>query len=139
MLTSCVLRYKPSPASLSEAMSSGGASSPVIPVNGNGRRSKKEPPPQERFISCCFSFTIQRDLHGIPTLIAGMCVSCLTVYVSSSRGSVADRCRVLHPGFGRQLYPSLIWRILAGCGRRRGEGCDCRVFAFHVYIYIAYM
>ncbi|KAF8310413.1 hypothetical protein DL93DRAFT_2062069, partial [Clavulina sp. PMI_390] len=28
-------------------------------------------PPQERMINCCFSFTIQRDLHGIPTLIAG--------------------------------------------------------------------
>lgn len=40
----------------------------------NGRASRgKEPPLQERFINCCFSFTIQRDLHGIPTLIAGAC------------------------------------------------------------------
>jgi len=64
VLTSCVLRYKPAPSSLS------GASSNATP-NANTKKSSKEIPPQERFINCCFSFTIQRDLHGIPTLIAG--------------------------------------------------------------------
>src|ERR1700733_7532816 len=65
VLTSCVLRFKPAPSSLS------GASSNATP-NANMKKSRKEVPLQERFINCCFSFTIQRDLHGIPTLIAGM-------------------------------------------------------------------
>lgn len=76
VLTSCVLRYKPSPSSigLNSAPSSISSNNMQMKNGGGGggvRGRGKEPPLQERFINCCFSFTIQRDLHGIPTLIAG--------------------------------------------------------------------
>ncbi|EED79354.1 predicted protein [Postia placenta Mad-698-R] len=62
VLTSCVLRYKPS-------LPSSGATTP-------SRRSTQTPPKEEGFISCCFSFTIRRDPYGIPTLIVGNFIKC---------------------------------------------------------------
>ena len=61
VLTSCVLRYKP-------LLPSSGATTPA--------RGKEQPPNEEGFISCCFSFTIRRDPYGIPTLIVGNFIKC---------------------------------------------------------------
>ncbi|KAH9931557.1 uncharacterized protein B0H18DRAFT_1116342 [Fomitopsis serialis] len=63
VLTSCVLRYKPS-------LPSSGA---LTPSRG---KPKDDPPKEEGFISCCFSFTIRRDPYGIPTLIVGNFIKC---------------------------------------------------------------
>ncbi|KIM23048.1 hypothetical protein M408DRAFT_332528 [Serendipita vermifera MAFF 305830] len=52
VLTSCVLRYKPREA-----------------------RPHPNAPLQERFINCCFSFTIRRDQWGIPVCIVGNFIS----------------------------------------------------------------
>ncbi|KAF9515968.1 hypothetical protein BS47DRAFT_1315622 [Hydnum rufescens UP504] len=78
VLTSCVLRYKPSallsgPSSGTAAINSGSSGSvpTTSPASTNKKRKKEGALSQDGFINCCFSFTIQRDLHGIPTLIAG--------------------------------------------------------------------
>ncbi|KAI1786216.1 hypothetical protein LXA43DRAFT_75139 [Ganoderma leucocontextum] len=63
VLTSCVLRYKPL------LPSNGGAT----PARG---KEQHQPPNEEGFISCCFSFTIRRDPYGIPTLIVGNFIQC---------------------------------------------------------------
>ena len=63
VLTSCVLRYKPL------LPSNGGAT----PARG---KEQHQPPNEEGFISCCFSFTIRRDPYGIPTLIVGNFIKC---------------------------------------------------------------
>lgn len=63
VLTSCVLRYKPH-------IPSSGA---MTPSRG---KPKDDPPNEEGFISCCFSFTIRRDPYGIPTLIVGNFIKC---------------------------------------------------------------
>ncbi|KAI0827268.1 hypothetical protein BC628DRAFT_1318533 [Trametes gibbosa] len=63
VLTSCVLRYKPSLP----------ASGAVTPARG---KDSQPPPDEEGFISCCFSFTIRRDPYGIPTLIVGNFIKC---------------------------------------------------------------
>jgi len=64
VLTSCVLRYKP--------LLNPGSNSP------NSLRAKPvdDPPNEEGFISCCFSFTIRRDKWGIPTMIVGNFIKC---------------------------------------------------------------
>ncbi|KAK7682747.1 hypothetical protein QCA50_014130 [Cerrena zonata] len=64
VLTSCVLRFKP-------ALPTHGSTSPTT-VRGRESEGK----PEERFISCCFSFTIRRDPYGIPTLIVGNFIKC---------------------------------------------------------------
>ncbi|KAF8336867.1 uncharacterized protein EI90DRAFT_3144589 [Cantharellus anzutake] len=69
VLTSCVLRYKPLPATLRKKL---------LKLRSNSG------PPEEALISCCFSFTIQRDLHGIPTLIAGMFCRSETSYSTNA-------------------------------------------------------
>lgn len=80
VLTSCVLRYKPSPATLSYypptsptiTASSVASIGPASPTGKKLPKTRPTPGPlEEGLMSCCFSFTIQRDLHGIPTLIAG--------------------------------------------------------------------
>lgn len=80
VLTSCVLRYKPSAESFSGFPPPPSANGIIGNLNPHSKKqstgiatARKGPPPplQEAFINCCFSFTIQRDLHGIPTLIAG--------------------------------------------------------------------
>ncbi|KAH9834795.1 uncharacterized protein C8Q71DRAFT_766434 [Rhodofomes roseus] len=63
VLTSCVLRYKP-------LLPSSGA---LTPSRGKPR---EDPPKEEGFMSCCFSFTIRRDPYGIPTLIVGNFIKC---------------------------------------------------------------
>jgi len=68
VLTSCVLRFKP-------ILPSTGANSPSAAANG--RPGKKiQGTQEERYISCCFSFTIRRDPYGIPTLIVGNFIKC---------------------------------------------------------------
>lgn len=61
VLTSCVLRYKP-----------------VINVKERkqGQDEGEQPPREEGFINCCFSFTIRRDKWGIPTMIVGNFIKC---------------------------------------------------------------
>jgi hypothetical protein len=52
VLTSCVLRYKP-----------------------RETRPLQNGPLQDRFVNCCFSFTIRRDQWGIPACIVGNFIS----------------------------------------------------------------
>ncbi|PVF98383.1 hypothetical protein CPB86DRAFT_774857 [Serendipita vermifera] len=57
VLTSCVLRYKPRE------------------VVYQGHPQQNNAPLQERFVNCCFSFTIRRDSWGIPVAIIGNFIS----------------------------------------------------------------
>ncbi|KIJ97697.1 hypothetical protein K443DRAFT_681331 [Laccaria amethystina LaAM-08-1] len=71
VLTSCVLRYKP--------VIKVGSSSPNAPPKKplkNDEAAQREPQGEEGFISCCFSFTIRRDRHGIPSMIVGNFIKC---------------------------------------------------------------
>lgn len=71
VLTSCVLRYKP--------MIKVGSYSPKMPPKKslkNDEAAGTEPQGEEGFISCCFSFTIRRDRHGIPSMIVGNFIKC---------------------------------------------------------------
>ncbi|KDQ56759.1 hypothetical protein JAAARDRAFT_59018 [Jaapia argillacea MUCL 33604] len=70
VLTTCVLRYKPSISP---------SSGPVTPAGP--KKNKPLPPAQdlskeEGFINCCFSFTIRRDAWGIPSMIVGNFIKC---------------------------------------------------------------
>ncbi|KAG6916947.1 hypothetical protein DXG01_004496 [Tephrocybe rancida] len=105
VLTSCVLRYRPSPAAVSGlGANGGGPTSPnrllnanlnpnpqkgtvssvpkdvATPGPGSGEEVKKEEgddvQTEEGFINCCFSFTIRRDKWGIPTMIVGNFIRC---------------------------------------------------------------
>ncbi|KAG5723975.1 Regulator of drug sensitivity 2 [Termitomyces sp. T112] len=100
VLTSCVLRYKPTPATSSAIGLNGtGSGSPnrFLNVNlnpnpqkgttnstskdlGDGEEAKKQNEEvvqtEEGFINCCFSFTIRRDKWGIPTMIVGNFIRC---------------------------------------------------------------
>ncbi|KAG6861305.1 hypothetical protein C0995_001624 [Termitomyces sp. Mi166 len=101
VLTSCVLRYKPTPATSSGIGPNGaGPSSPnrfpnanlnPNPQKGTTNSTSKELPAggeevkkeneevvqtEEGFINCCFSFTIRRDKWGIPTMIVGNFIRC---------------------------------------------------------------
>ncbi|KAF8509653.1 hypothetical protein BU17DRAFT_56011 [Hysterangium stoloniferum] len=81
VLTSCVLRYKPSFAvnagSVNTSSLTSAYSSPVSLRPGpsgsysNGRRGSNVAPPEQGLINCCFSFTIRRDTWGIPSMIVG--------------------------------------------------------------------
>ncbi|KAK7063699.1 hypothetical protein R3P38DRAFT_2819826 [Favolaschia claudopus] len=66
VLTSCVLRYKPT---LPSSKSLPNAASEVA------KEAADQPPPavqeEGEFINCCFSFTIRRDKWGIPSMIVG--------------------------------------------------------------------
>ena len=69
VLTSCVLRYKPV-----INLASSGYNTPVShrKANSNAKNEKSE----EGFVSCCFSFTIRRDMVGIPSMIVGNFIKC---------------------------------------------------------------
>ncbi|KAI9459207.1 hypothetical protein BJY52DRAFT_1118994 [Lactarius psammicola] len=63
VLTSCVLRFKPT------ITQSAGAATP-------GSTGLDTTPSEEGFINCCFSFTIRRDTWGIPLMIVGNFIRC---------------------------------------------------------------
>ncbi|EJD01908.1 uncharacterized protein FOMMEDRAFT_86828 [Fomitiporia mediterranea MF3/22] len=69
VLTSCVLRYKP----VFNFPSSGG-STPVS--HRKSFSASKNEQKEEGFVSCCFSFTIRRDMVGIPSMIVGNFIKC---------------------------------------------------------------
>ncbi|QRV85022.1 Fungal Zn(2)-Cys(6) binuclear cluster domain [Ceratobasidium sp. AG-Ba] len=92
VLTSCVLRYKPTPNTVSTSSASNGSaqvrlcfarnaipnppvgeqSSPVWHRRGQGQDGESNGAmTQSGFINCCFSFTIRRDTWGIPSVIVG--------------------------------------------------------------------
>ncbi|KZT59961.1 hypothetical protein CALCODRAFT_408223, partial [Calocera cornea HHB12733] len=80
VLTTCVLRYKPNLST-----TSGASSRPPTAINKRKRDRDRERerlareeqmPEQERFINCCFSFTIRRDLYGIPVMVVGNFLKC---------------------------------------------------------------
>lgn len=63
VLTSCVLRLKPT------ITQGAGAATP-------GPAGLDTTPTEEGFINCCFSFTIRRDTWGIPLMIVGNFIRC---------------------------------------------------------------
>jgi len=64
VLTSCVLRYKPDlPALQTPALAYANLTNP---------RADDE----ESAVNCCFSFTIRRDIWGIPSMIVGNFIKC---------------------------------------------------------------
>lgn len=69
VLTSCVLRYKP-------------ALTVDVGINDGGEKPEEKfspkavTPAEERFVNCCFSFTIRRDKWGIPSMIVGNFIAC---------------------------------------------------------------
>ncbi|PFH48415.1 hypothetical protein AMATHDRAFT_149939 [Amanita thiersii Skay4041] len=68
VLTSCVLRYKPSFNS---------PSSPTMAKDkGADSQAQQQSLSEEGFINCCFSFTIRRDKWGIPSMIVGNFIKC---------------------------------------------------------------
>ncbi|KDN34501.1 hypothetical protein RSAG8_12403, partial [Rhizoctonia solani AG-8 WAC10335] len=72
VLTSCVLRYKPtSNSGVPPSSGSNGStqSSPVLHRQVTAGESSATS--QSGFINCCFSFTIRRDTWGIPSVIVG--------------------------------------------------------------------
>ena len=69
VLTSCVLRYKPL-----ISFSSSGYNTPVS--HRRSFSSPKNEKKEEGFVSCCFSFTIRRDMVGIPSMIVGNFIKC---------------------------------------------------------------
>ncbi|QRV99107.1 Fungal Zn(2)-Cys(6) binuclear cluster domain [Ceratobasidium sp. AG-Ba] len=74
VLTSCVLRYKPTSNTVSTSSASNGSaqSSPVWHRRGQGQDGEPNGAmTQSGFINCCFSFTIRRDTWGIPSVIVG--------------------------------------------------------------------
>ncbi|KAF8607101.1 hypothetical protein BDV93DRAFT_520012 [Ceratobasidium sp. AG-I] len=75
VLTSCVLRYKPT-SNTAAAPSSGSngssQSSPMWQRRGPGQDGESSgSASQSALINCCFSFTIRRDTWGIPSVIVG--------------------------------------------------------------------
>jgi hypothetical protein len=79
VLTSCVLRYKPS-VNQNPAANVG---SPAKEKESNDDDEdlkdvvkKEDTSMEEGFISCCFSFTIRRDKWGIPSMIVGNFIKC---------------------------------------------------------------
>jgi len=79
VLTTCVLRYKPNLSTTSQS------SRPPTAIGKRKRDREREKarqreaegmPEQERFINCCFSFTIRRDLYGIPVMVVGNFLKC---------------------------------------------------------------
>lgn len=96
VLTSCVLRYKPTsavgPAVLGSPNRFLNANLNPNPQKGttNNNSSSKDQlargevkkedeevlQTEEGFINCCFSFTIRRDKWGIPTMIVGNFIRC---------------------------------------------------------------
>ena len=72
VLTSCVLRYKPS-----INFTSSGYATPIShrSYNKSGASTRSEKA-EEGFVSCCFSFTIRRDMVGIPSMIVGNFIKC---------------------------------------------------------------
>jgi hypothetical protein len=91
VLTSCVLRYRPSInlpriTSSSGATTNGAGSASVAGSIGEekgpsiGAPEEDDEPEathmEEGFVNCCFSFTIRRDKWGIPTMIVGNFIKC---------------------------------------------------------------
>ncbi|KAB5592955.1 Regulator of drug sensitivity 2 [Ceratobasidium theobromae] len=75
VLTSCVLRYKPTSNTVippSSGSNGSTQSSPMLYRRGNGQDGEtSSSTSQSGFINCCFSFTIRRDTWGIPSVIVG--------------------------------------------------------------------
>ncbi|KAH6901963.1 hypothetical protein BKA70DRAFT_1307888 [Coprinopsis sp. MPI-PUGE-AT-0042] len=102
VLTSCVLRYKPrfdlddqtstlgastitsgdhnASTTSSEAMTVDGQDSKDTEATEGSKEKETEKavtvPREEKFINCCFSFTIRRDKWGIPSMIVGNFIAC---------------------------------------------------------------
>lgn len=68
VLTSCVLRYKPNLPALQPSV---GASSSAPKAHARRRGTGGADGSEETSINCCFSFTIRRDIWGIPSMIVG--------------------------------------------------------------------
>lgn len=90
VLTSCVLRYKPrfdtgfadtstdhnastTSTTASEAMHMDRQDSEEVAGDEKEQEAAKAValPREEKFVNCCFSFTIRRDKWGIPSMIVG--------------------------------------------------------------------
>ncbi|KAJ8462667.1 hypothetical protein ONZ45_g17856 [Pleurotus djamor] len=105
VLTSCVLRYKPTVGTypggggMMSTPAKGSAAANAAISNSNGaaataangtakdgggsggvvkmeEEEDEEIPQEEGFINCCFSFTIRRDKWGIPSMIVGNFIKC---------------------------------------------------------------
>jgi len=72
VLTTCVLRFKPNLSG--SASRPGTATGKNVANKKNGRREVEVS--EEKFINCCFSFTIRRDLYGIPCMVVGNFMKC---------------------------------------------------------------
>lgn len=68
VLTSCVLRYKP--------VFNTGSINPASTTAKASDVQQSDVPTEEGFVNCCFSFTIQRDKWGIPSMIVGNFIKC---------------------------------------------------------------
>ncbi|KAF8351833.1 hypothetical protein F5887DRAFT_932602 [Amanita rubescens] len=68
VLTSCVLRYKP-------IFNTGSINSNSATAKASDAQ-QADVPTEEGFVNCCFSFTIQRDKWGIPSMIVGNFIKC---------------------------------------------------------------
>ncbi|TFK22417.1 hypothetical protein FA15DRAFT_671532 [Coprinopsis marcescibilis] len=71
VLTSCVLRYKPV---LNPGPETKLGDTPAATTTDESTVPKQST--EERFINCCFSFTIRRDKWGIPSMIVGNFIAC---------------------------------------------------------------
>jgi hypothetical protein len=79
VLTSCVLRYKPSVNQNPAANVSPLSKEKEGNDEDEDRKDvvkKEDTSMEEGFISCCFSFTIRRDKWGIPSMIVGNFIKC---------------------------------------------------------------
>ncbi|EAU81232.2 hypothetical protein CC1G_09476 [Coprinopsis cinerea okayama7 len=74
VLTSCVLRYKPVLNLDSQTDSKDG----ILTTTTDKADDKPvvKTATEERFVNCCFSFTIRRDKWGIPSMIVGNFIAC---------------------------------------------------------------
>ncbi|KAJ1301276.1 hypothetical protein OPQ81_003682 [Rhizoctonia solani] len=72
VLTSCVLRYKPtSNSGVPPSSGSNGSTQSSPLLHRQVTASESSSASQSGFINCCFSFTIRRDTWGIPSVIVG--------------------------------------------------------------------
>ncbi|KAG8897704.1 hypothetical protein FRC01_011208, partial [Tulasnella sp. 417] len=70
VLTSCVLRYKPNlPALQSGSQTASGTAAQKAALKRRHLNGDSTADGEETFINCCFSFTIRRDIWGIPSMI----------------------------------------------------------------------
>ncbi|KAG8946406.1 hypothetical protein FRC04_011852 [Tulasnella sp. 424] len=77
VLTSCVLRYKPNlPALQSGSQTASGTAAQKAALKRRQLNGDSTADGEETFINCCFSFTIRRDIWGIPSMIVGNFIKC---------------------------------------------------------------